>query len=176
MDELGWGWPRTASSALPPFILEELSVAELITSVEAALQGRSKHSLSDLGAGTEQSPASHQSWQAGLDGCLAAVDGGRRRREERGEEWGLGGGDRRQETGRRCQKTKRPLTAATPEWRLGLVALCASVPKKRAFELEKTLRRNQRYNGVSIVQSKDRNLYKSNNKNKTEMPRYLCYT
>lgn len=29
----------------------------------AALQGGSKHSLSDLGAGTEQSPASHQSWQ-----------------------------------------------------------------------------------------------------------------
>lgn len=29
----------------------------------AALRGGSKHSLSDLGAGTEQSPASHQSWQ-----------------------------------------------------------------------------------------------------------------
>ncbi|KAK5870295.1 hypothetical protein PBY51_024946 [Eleginops maclovinus] len=39
--------------------------------------GGSKHSLSDLGAGTEQSPASHQSWQSGwLSGPLF-IGGGR---------------------------------------------------------------------------------------------------
>lgn len=48
----------------------------------------SKHSLSDSEAGTEQSPASHRSWQ-GSAGCLAAVDhgggSGDREKERRGQ-------------------------------------------------------------------------------------------
>lgn len=91
----------------------------------AALQGRSKHSLSDLGAGTEQSPE-----LAGLDGCQAAVDGLRRREE------GWRGGE-----GRCCQKTKRPLTATTLSTRIGQssvgVCVCASAKEGgRHFEFE----------------------------------------
>lgn len=87
----------TANSVLstfpPSFISEERSTAELITSV--ALQGGSKHSLSDLEAGTEQSPASHQSWQA----CSAVwplLMVGERREEEEGV-----GGWRRKDAARR---------------------------------------------------------------------------
>lgn len=42
----------------------------------AALQGGSEHSLCDLGAGTEQPPASHQSWQGWLAVWPLLVEGG----------------------------------------------------------------------------------------------------
>lgn len=87
----------------------------------SALQGGSKHSLSDLGAGTEQSPASHQSWQ-GWKAVWPLLMG------ERGEKEG-GGGD----GNNAAKKTKRPLTATTPNTRIGqsCIVFCASMQKKK---------------------------------------------
>ena len=84
--------------------------------------GGSKHRLSDLVAGTEQSPASHQSWQGWMAVWLLLMGGGREEEEE-------------EEKKRRCQTTKRPLTAATPDTRIrqSWVDLCASVQTERIW-------------------------------------------
>lgn len=46
------------------------------------LQGGSKHRLSDLGAGTKQSPASHQSWQGWMTVWPLLMGGGGGKRGE----------------------------------------------------------------------------------------------
>lgn len=69
-----------------PFHLGRVERSRAHHKCSAALQGGSKHSLSDLGAGTEQSPASHQSWQGWMAVWpLLMGEGGRR--------WGSGDGE-----------------------------------------------------------------------------------
>lgn len=67
----------TDSSALSVCHLGRVECSRAYHKCSAALQGGSKHSLSDSEAGTEQSPASHQSWQGRMAVWpLLMVEGG----------------------------------------------------------------------------------------------------